>query len=225
MSEEKEAMTPSPTPPVESVKSASSAREESRRQRASIAAGADGRVSRWLWVVLVVSLSLNMLILGAIGAMMWMHHRAGMPLLAGMGRDAGAGGPQAGGGRRGQMAPLRLARPGLIMISLRQLLHRLPRERRRALRRHLRAHRQQIVRAFRQVARARAAFLRLLREGNPAPARLDAALNTLLQAEEQARRALLELVRAMVSALTPRERRMFARIMQQGTQRHHFFRP
>ncbi len=172
-------------------------------------------------MALAVSLSLNMLILGAIGAMVWMRHGAEPFFFSDMklAGEARKGGPVAGKNGKKMRAHLALARPGLVMASVRKFLHRLPKERRRALRRHMRKHRREVVQAFRRLARARAALMHALKRENFDPAGLDAALRAMREAEAQAREAVLRMLRELVVAMTPQERRMFAQIMRKDAQR------
>lgn len=174
------------------------------------AAGGPERSRRWLWAAFIVSLSLNMLILGAAGAMMWMHGRAD----ALFSEFRPARHAPHGDKWRKRHASVALARPGLLMAATRRLMRRLPRARRVQLRQLMRRHRGELAPLFRQLADARRAVLKVLREEPLDRAALKQALADMRAAEMKAREGLLAMMEELMAALTPRERRMLADIME-----------
>ncbi len=181
-----------------------------------------GGGSRWLLLAFIVSLSVNMLILGAIGAMIYTHRTGALP--AWMQRMHAQQAQRLHGQGRG-VAALKLARPGLLLASLRQLMRSLPEQRRAQLRPILKRHRQDIAAAHARVAQARQEVLRLLRRQPPADdAALRQAWERLRAAEMQARGRVLVMFDDFTRALTPAERARFARIVWKKVKARRLFR-
>ncbi|GEM_PF-5172426 len=198
---------------------------------------------RWLLVAFIVSLSVNMLVLGALGVMLFAHYMGGPERFGWMGRmhermdarlDAamqGAGAADSGMRREGAsgmsmkaVARLRLARPGLLLASMRALMLELPARRRQALREVVRGHRGAIAEAHARVAQARSALLAQMERPQMDATAYGQALQALHRAEAMARQHVLALFRDFSWALTPEERRRFVEIMRQKAQRRHLFR-
>ena len=173
----------------------------------------------WVMPLLVVSLALNLLVAGAIGAMLY-HHFAG----GAYGARPGATSMNVRDMRQRMAAmrhdrPARLGRPGLMLIASWRLLRELPRERRKALRQVIRQRRGEIRRAYAKVAGARARLAQIL-AGEPFDeAAYAEAMNTLREADTAARAKAVALADAFIRALTPQERRLYAREIRKAAER------
>ncbi len=165
----------------------------------------------WVMPLLVVSLALNLLVAGAIGAMLY-HHFAG-----GFHGNARAMGQKMHA--MGHDRPARLGRPGLMLIASWRLLRELPRERRKALRQVIRQRRGEIRRAYAKVAGARARLAQIL-AGEPFDeAAYAEAMKTLREADTAARASAVALADAFIRALTPQERRLYAQEIRKAAER------
>ena len=159
-----------------------------------------GNRRRWPWIVLVVSLALNLLVLGAIMGMTlrhkFMHGFMGME------------GPRLS---RAERRHLRMGRPGALLAAARGLMRTLPKDRRRAIRRQLKPARQLLRRHLRQLARARRQLAEALRAGDEA--RMKEALAALRAAARDVHAATFALSESFIHALTPQERRKLAGLL------------
>ncbi len=162
------------------------------------------RSCRWPKVLLFLSLALNLLVLGAVGAMVYKHFESGM---SGYGmHDMWRG--------KTMHERAALGRPGLMLRASRRLMWRLPRARREALRGIASAHRETIRTAYAQVGRARQQLIDALAAEPFDESTYAAALARLRKADTAARMAVLDLADAFLRALTPAERRLYGRILR-----------
>ena len=155
-----------------------------------------GRTPRWLLTLLVISLALNLLIIGAVAARIYnspfgfSHMRHAM-----------------------------LARPGALHIAGRRLMHRLPRARRLQLRALAARHREAIRASFLTVAGARTKLAEYLAGGTFDEDRYSALLEAVRKAERAAHGEAVRLTDAFLRALTPAERQRYAEILRSPGQR------
>ncbi len=137
------------------------------------------RTPRWIWVLLMLSLALNLLIIGIVGGSIWAVRRGGF-----------------------WDAPLFLERTHRFMQGL-------PADRRTQLREIFAQYRPQLAPAWREVRAARVSIGRLIERGGYTAEEFDAALDDVLQKEARAREAAKPMIAAMLNALEPGERRWF----------------
>ncbi len=158
----------------------------------------------WLYVILFVSLAVNLLIAGAFGAMLYMHYAEKPP--AWMERMAMRHNrlPE-------NMRQLLAGRPGLLVRATWATLRALPPERKRALMQKLTPHREQVRKAYAEVARLRLRLVELLKDGSLDEQAYTALMKDLRRADLIARRHVIDLADTCIRALTPKERRIFAR--------------
>jgi uncharacterized membrane protein len=141
--------------------------------------------SRRRSLLLLMSLALNLLVIGAIAGTAIMHRRHGPPVEPVFGAT-GIGPGEIGG-----------------------LMRQLPPERRRALRQALMAERPQLKSLRQNVFQARAELGRLIEAASVDRAALDAAAGRLWTAEGELRRAQLTIMGALMPLLTQQERAQF----------------
>ncbi len=175
--------------------------------------GAQRRCSRWPVALLVLSLAVNLLVLGAVGTMAYFHFRG--PAWMTHGEWRGKMNAQT-------LQRAALGRPGLMVRALWRTLRTLPEERRRALRPLLREHRQAIRQAYAEVGRLRLALAELLETAPADEARRQTLLRDLERAESQTRRHIVLLIGTFLENLTPEERRLFAEKLRRFERRRHF---
>jgi uncharacterized membrane protein len=173
-----------------------------------------GGCSRWLGVALVLSLAVNLLVLGAVGTMAYFH-------FSGAGSYWMSHGKWRGKTKNPAMRHAVLGRPGLMVRALWRTMRALPQERRRALRPLLREHRQAIRAAYAEVGRLRLQLAELLQDPTADRARLEAIAKRLEEAETATRRHIVRLVTTFLEHLTPQERRIFAEKLRQQERRRH----
>ncbi|HHN66922.1 MAG TPA: periplasmic heavy metal sensor [Thermopetrobacter sp.] len=162
---------------------------------------------RWPWVLLIVSLALNLLIVGGVAGMLARHY--GIMRFAGL-----SDGPP-----HHPPPQLRMGRPGLLLRAANRLMRRLPPPRRRQLFQIIRPHRQAIREATRAVAAARLRLARALQARPHEERRISAALRELKQAELRARAAVMAFNEAFVLALNEQERVRLARLLERSGRR------
>jgi uncharacterized membrane protein len=137
------------------------------------------RAPRWMWVLLTLSLSLNLLIAGIVIGSRWAVRQGGY-----------------------WNAPVAFERSQRFMASL-------PQERRQEIRAIFFEQRKRLAPYWRDVREARRTLGRLIEAGNYSDAMLDAAMNDLTQKENAAREAAKPMLTAMIAKLQPRERVRF----------------
>ncbi len=167
------------------------------------------RCSRWLIALLVLSLAVNLLVLGAVGTMAYFHFK-------------GTAWMSHGQTDRQTLRRAALGRPGLMVRALWRTMRTLPEERRKALRPLLREHRQAIRQAYAEVGRLRLALTEALKTAPDDAARRQAILQQLEKAETETRRHIVQLVATFLENLTPEERRIFAERLERYERRRHF---
>jgi uncharacterized membrane protein len=143
------------------------------------------KAPRWMKVILVISLALNLLIFGAIGARF-------------------AFGPAFGPSRG-------LGAPGVMLMEGRRMMRKLPPQRRRALREIFRMHRMELREHRRKIAKARASLARQMAQDKLDMAAYKAELVKMQQAEAQGYETVMRMRGDFLNALTKAERQMFAR--------------
>ena len=171
------------------------------------------RCSRWLVAVLVLSLAVNLLVLGAVGTMAYFHFKGTAWMTHGKWR-----------GKADEQALRRaaLGRPGLMVRALWRTMRELPEERRKALRPLLREHRQAIRQAYAEVGRLRLELATLLKTAPADETRRQAILQKLERAETETRRHIVQLIGTFLENLSPEERKLFAEKLSRYERRRHF---
>jgi uncharacterized membrane protein len=137
------------------------------------------RTPRWIWLLLILSLALNLLIIGIVGGSIWAVRRGGF-----------------------WDAPLFLERTHRFMQSL-------PADRRQQIRALFAQYQPQLDPYWREIRQARVNIGRLIERGGYTAEEFDAAMNDLLEKEAKGREAAKPMVAAMLNALKPEERRTF----------------
>ncbi len=160
---------------------------------------------RWMTPLLVVSLALNFLVAGAVGAMVYNHYAA----------RGGLGPPPGAGGAARRMRLSAMGRPGVMLLASWRMLRELPPERRKALRGLVTERRASIREAYEEVARARDELARILSADTLDKAAYEAAIGRLRRADARAREKVVDLADAFIRALTPAERKLYARRMRE----------
>ncbi len=142
------------------------------------------KAPRWMKIVLVVSLALNLLIFGAIGARIVFapqHH-----------------------------AQRSLGSPGMMLVEARRMLRKLPPERRRELRGIVRSHRGELRSHRQAIAKARAQMALQLDAEKTDMAALKEAMLKVRAAESRGYEMVARLRKEFILALNPEERREFS---------------
>ena len=179
----------------------------------------EGRAtSTWVYVILFNSLAVNLLIAGAFGAMLYMHYADNPP--AWMERMALRHNrlPQ-------HMRQLLAGRPGLLVRATWATLRALPSERRKELMQRLTPHREKVRKAYAEVARLRLRLVELMKEGAMDEKAYAELMERLRRADLIARRHVLDLADTCIRALTPKERRIFARKLERLAASSRVLRP
>jgi len=161
---------------------------------------------RWLLPLLIVSLSLNMIVLGAAGAMLYHHFSSGHE---GMVHARGGGEP----------ADVRLGRPGLLLRAGWRTMRKLPRQRRRELRQVIMAHRPAIRESMREVGMLRRELARILEKQPLDTAAMNNTIKRLSLAEARARASIIKMNEDFISAMSDKERKLFARQIRKAAER------
>ncbi len=162
----------------------------------------------WLYVILFASLAVNLLVAGAFGTLLYMHD-AGRPP-GWMDRMA-----MRHGHLPARMRQLIIAgRPGLLVRATWATLRTLPSERKRILMQKLAPHREQVRKAYAEVARLRLRLVKLLKADTFDEQAYVALMQELRRADLRARRHVIDLADTCIRALTPQERRIFARKLE-----------
>ena len=154
---------------------------------------------RWMKVLLVISISLNLLIVGAIGSRMYF----GPPHFT-------------VAGKHGQ-----LARPDAMRRAGLHMMWKLPREKRREIHQLVRNHRAEIQPQLQALAQARTQFANTLKT-DYTPQQLDAALAKMYAAQNTVEQKSNELIVRFIDRLTPQERKQYAEILLAPTHRRWF---
>ena len=151
---------------------------------------------RWVWITLVASLAVNLLVIGAIGGSMWVHRHGG-PGFSGL--PAGT-------------------------HHMRRFVRGLPEERRTEVRRVLGEARRMARPRWREVRQARRAALAVL-EREPFDRKAYAgALAQIHAAEKHARSGINQAFVDFAAALTPEERRAFAKWVRERRGHRRYWR-
>jgi uncharacterized membrane protein len=140
------------------------------------------RAPRWMWVSLVVSLSLNLLIAGVICGTIWAVKRGGY-----------------------WDVPTMIERNARFMSYL-------PKERRGQIRAVFHRHKPALVPYWSEVRRARVAIGEMIGKGGYSEAEMKTAMDNLFQKEMKAREAAMPMIGDMLSKLTPPEKMHFLRV-------------
>ena len=171
---------------------------EARRKKPGVRGG-------WL-VALIISLALNMLFIGAFIGAWW--QRAHTP--EGIAPLARGYLPAALRRWRG----MRLRRPGVLeMRAAQRLMRALPKERRHALRRLWRANRPDVRQSLRAMRAARTQLIRALRQTPQDEQAALRAWRAMTDEQERLLRWQRTALERFLQALTPEERRRYARIL------------
>ena len=150
---------------------------------------------RWMKVVLVLSLMLNVVVIGAVGARAWMIHKHGHGFHA------------------------------MRMLGVHSFLRKLPKERRqelrgkfRQVRKELREHGRSLMGPLRNLATAMAA-------DNYDRSQVETAVKTFRQTHEQRAAAREKYMMELIDALTPEERKTLGRkILKRAERREKWHR-
>ena len=137
------------------------------------------RTPRWMWMLLIVSLALNLMVLGVVCGSMWLVRQGGL-----------------------WDAPIALERSQRFMQGL-------PQERRSEIKAVFFGHKPGLIPFWREVRQARLAIGTLIKRGNYTEAELNASMETLFQKEMAARQAAKPMVSDMMAQLKPDERLHF----------------
>lgn len=137
------------------------------------------RTPRWMWALLILSLALNLMILGIVCGSLWAVRHGGL-----------------------WDAPIAFERSQRFM-------HGLPRERRAEIKTVFFSHKPGLVPFWREVRQARLAIGRLIKRGGYSEAELNASMEDLFQKEMAARQAAKPMVASMMARLRPNERLHF----------------
>ena len=137
------------------------------------------RTPRWMWVLLIVSLALNLMVLGVVFGSLWAVRHGGM-----------------------WDAPVAFDRSQRFMQGL-------PRERRAEMQSVFFSHKPGLVSYWREVRLARLAIGQLIKRGDYSEDELNKAMDELFQKEVAARQAAKPMVAAMLAHLKPDERLHF----------------
>jgi uncharacterized membrane protein len=137
------------------------------------------RTPRWMWVLLILSLALNLMILGIVCGSLWAVRHGGL-----------------------WDAPIALERSQRFMSGL-------PQERRAEMKAVFFGHKPAMVPFWRDVRQARVTIGKLIKGGTYTEAELNASMDDLFQKEMAARRAAKPMVSDMMAQLKPDERLHF----------------
>lgn len=140
------------------------------------------RASRWMWALLILSLSINLLIAGIVIGSIWAIRKGGY-----------------------WQAPIALERSQRFMGGL-------PEDRRREIRAIFFEHRAALKPYWREVRQARIELGRLIERGAYSQEELNTKMDNLFQKEMNAREAAKPMIAAMVGKLNPEERLHFLRV-------------
>ena len=148
---------------------------------------------RWMKILLVLSLALNLLIIGTIAGSFFF-------------------GP---GHRFTGMAPYnRIARPAALHVAGRMLVWKLPRERRRAVFELVQKQRTQMAPAFERLDEKRAELANILAAENLDTERFKTVFDEITKIEADIHLQAATLTEKFISGLHPAERRLYAEILQ-----------
>ncbi len=137
------------------------------------------RTPRWMWVLLILSLALNLMILGIVFGSFWAMRNGGL-----------------------WDAPIALERSQRFMQGL-------PEERRAEMKSVFFSHKAGMIPYWHDVRMARVAIGQLIKRGDYTEAELNAAMDDLFRKEMAARQAAKPMVSAMMARLRPDERLHF----------------
>ena len=157
------------------------------------------KAPRWMKVLLVISLALNLLVFGAIGARLVFGPAFGPP------RGLGA--------------------PGVMFMEGRRMMRNLPPERRQALRSIIGMHRMELRKHRQKIARARARLARQLAQDKLDMASYKAELVKMQQAETEGYEMVMRMRADFLNAMNKSERQRFARgLLAHNRHRRAFWR-
>ena len=137
------------------------------------------RTPRWMWVLLILSLALNLMVLGIVCGSLWAVRHGGL-----------------------WDAPIALERSQRFMQGL-------PQERRGEIKSIFFGHKPAMVPFWREVRQARLAIGTLIKRGTYTEAELNLAMDDLFKKEMAARQAAKPMVSDMMAQLKPDERLHF----------------
>lgn len=140
------------------------------------------RASRWVWVLLILSLAINLMIGGIAFGSIWAVRHGGL-----------------------WDVPIALERSQRFMQGL-------PPERRGEIMSVFHSHKPGLIPSWREVRQARLAIGALIKRGGYSDAELDTAMDTLFQKEIAARQAAKPMIAAIMAQLKPDERLHFLRV-------------
>jgi len=140
------------------------------------------RAPRWMWIVLLLSFSINLLIAGIVIGSVWAVNRGGY-----------------------WNAATKIERNFRFMRAL-------PAEQRVEIRQIFRKHKPDLAPYWRDVREARMRIGRLVRTGSSSRDELQAAMDDLFRKEMQARQAAKPMLSEMLSQLTEDEKLRFLRV-------------
>lgn len=137
------------------------------------------RTPRWIWVLLICSLALNLMVLGMVCGSLWAVRHGGL-----------------------WDAPIAFERSQRFMQGL-------PQERRAEMNTVFFSHKPGLIPFWKDVRQARMAIGQLIKRGDYTEAEMNAAMETLFQKEMAARQAAKPMVSDMMAQLKPDERLHF----------------
>jgi len=166
---------------------------------------------RWVKVLLVISLAFNLLIIGAVGSKVFKpHHRFG-------------GGPNMHSTKHGPSAHPS-ARPGALIKAGRHMMRKMSPERRQEMFQILNKHRANMQEQMKSLADTRLAFAQHLANQSDDQAEFEKAYTAVKTAEDAVRDKYSEMTSDFIKNLTPPERKLYAKILQDPPRRHWFKR-
>jgi uncharacterized membrane protein len=140
------------------------------------------RAPRWVWVLLIFSLALNLMICGIAFGSIWAVRHGGL-----------------------WDVPIAIERSQRFMQGL-------PEERRGEIKALFYSHKPELIPYWRDVREARVAIGELIKHGGYSNAELDTAMDTLFQKEIAARQAAKPMIAGIMAQLKPDERLHFLRV-------------
>lgn len=162
---------------------------------------------RWVKVFLVISLAFNLLIIGAVASKVFRpHHRFG------------------GGYKMHHTKPGPSARPGALIKAGRHMMRKMSPERRHEMFQTLNKHRANMQEQMKTLAATRLAFAQHLTNRPDDQAEFEKTYIAVKTAEDALRDKFSEMTNDFIKNLTPAERKLYAKILQDPPRRHWFNR-
>lgn len=168
----------------------------------TISQPANRKAPRWMKILLVLSLAMNLLVIGAFVGKLFMPHHG-----------------FAGKGPHGA-----LASPGAMRDAGRHLMWKLPRERRQEMLQLVRRHRANMQTELNDLANARLDFARLVASQPDNREGFDKTWKAVKKAEAALLAKANALTRDFLENLTPQERKLYAKTLQNPPRRKWFKR-